>query len=206
MLPAVVIVRKTFIISLKIRCDCMNNSHLSLYTSKGVHMNTAQKGFTLIELMIVVAIIGILAAIAIPQYQNYIAKSQVSRVVSETGAVKTAIETCLLDGKTAANCNIGWTKSNLLAATAAATTESTAAATGQGGLTISYPTDGATNATITGTFGQSAAKILAASTVIWTRTPQGTWTCATNVADKFASSGCPAAAAAAPAPAPAPAS
>ena len=156
-------------------------------------MNTAQKGFTLIELMIVVAIIGILAAIAIPQYQNYIAKSQVSRVVSETGAVKTAIETCLLDGKTAVQCNIGWTKSNLLAATAA--TESTAAEPGQGGLVIVYPTDGATNATITGTFGQSAAKILATSTVTWTRTPQGTWTCATSVAEKFASSGCPAAAA-----------
>ena len=190
------IVREKYIISLKIECDCINNSYLSLYTPKGVHMNTAQKGFTLIELMIVVAIIGILAAIAIPQYQNYIAKSQVSRVVSETGAVKTAIETCLLDGKTSAQCNIGWTKSNLLAATATATaTESTAAATGQGGLVIVYPTDGTSNATITGTFGQSAAKILAASTVTWTRTPQGTWTCATNVAEKFASSGCPAAAA-----------
>ncbi|WP_139033115.1 pilin, partial [Acinetobacter baumannii] len=55
----------------------------------------AQKGFTLIELMIVVAIIGILAAIAIPQYQTYIAKSQVSRAVSESGSLKTVIEDCL---------------------------------------------------------------------------------------------------------------
>lgn len=155
-------------------------------------MNTAQKGFTLIELMIVVAIIGILAAIAIPQYQNYIAKSQVSRVVSETGAVKTAIETCLLDGKTDTQCNIGWTKSNLLAATDAAA-ESTAKAPGQGGLVITYPTDGKTAAKITGTFGQSAAKILASETVEWTRSAEGTWTCATSVPEKFASSGCPSA-------------
>ena len=65
-------------------------------------MQTMQKGFTLIELMIVVAIIGILAAVAIPAYQNYIAKSQVSRVMGELGSLKTAVEACVLDGKTTA--------------------------------------------------------------------------------------------------------
>src|SRR5690554_5095061 len=79
----------------------------------------AQKGFTLIELMIVVAIIGILAAIAIPQYQTYVAKSQVSRVMSESGQLRTAIEACILDGKTAVGdgageCDPGATGSNLL--------------------------------------------------------------------------------------------
>ena len=56
-------------------------------------MNTAQKGFTLIELMIVIAIIGILAAIAIPAYQDYIAKSQASEALTLAGGLKTAIAT-----------------------------------------------------------------------------------------------------------------
>ena len=54
-------------------------------------MNTAQKGFTLIELMIVIAIIGILAAIAIPAYQDYIARSQMTEALSLASGQKTNV-------------------------------------------------------------------------------------------------------------------
>jgi type IV pilus assembly protein PilA len=55
-------------------------------------MKKIQQGFTLIELMIVVAIIGILAAIAIPAYQDYTVRAKVSEAASLVGAVRTAID------------------------------------------------------------------------------------------------------------------
>ena len=135
---------------------------------------SVQKGFTLIELMIVVAIIGILAAVAIPQYQNYIAKSQVSRVMGELGALRTSVETCVLDGKATAACELGSTPSNLLSTTPA--------------LVIGTS---ATDTTITGTFGGNAAQAIATKTLVWTRTPaDGAWTCTTTADAKYRPAGC----------------
>lgn len=78
-------------------------------------MKSVQKGFTLVELMIVVAIIGILAAIAIPQYQDYIARTQVSRTVGEISAYKTAVEENMMRGKMNINAgDLGFVTGNLI--------------------------------------------------------------------------------------------
>jgi len=69
-------------------------------------MKSMQKGFTLIELMIVVAIIGILAALAIPAYQDYTARAQASEVFTLLDGMKTTIVSAMQEDPASANCGV----------------------------------------------------------------------------------------------------
>ena len=157
-----------------------------------------QKGFTLIELMIVVAIIGILAAIAIPQYQTYVAKSQVSRVIAEAGDQKTAVEDCLNNGQItpsgptdATHCGGTATGSNLLVTGAGNMDNGASVAAGVIGGTPTLAIPGGGVATITAVLGGSAGAAVATQTVQWARAADGSWNCVTTVDPKYTTTACP---------------
>src|SRR5436305_7162092 len=71
-------------------------------------MKTFQKGFTLIELMIVVAIIGILAAVALPAYQDYTIRAKMSEVILAMSSCRTSITEVYQSGPTTAPAVDGW--------------------------------------------------------------------------------------------------
>jgi type IV pilus assembly protein PilA len=158
----------------------INNKLIKIKIIKGrfkmkVQLKKVQKGFTLIELMITVAIIGILSAIALPAYQDYVAKANVAAGLAEITPGKTTYEVMVNEGNGA---NI------------AATTDIGLKATGGS-------CNGANGVTVTAWDGTTGTIVCSVSvkgtdqTVTWTRSSDGTWACTTSADAKYAPKGCP---------------
>ena len=132
-------------------------------------MKQIQKGFTLIELMIVVAIIGILAAVAVPAYQDYIARAQVAEAVGLASA-----------GKTGASEYIGDKGS------APSTSDALQTVSGKYTGSVAVVSPNVSNVTITSTMSTGGVNsAIAGKTLTMTTADNGkTWTCAAGTMDK----------------------
>jgi type IV pilus assembly protein PilA len=142
-------------------------------------MKKVQQGFTLIELMIVVAIIGILAAVAIPAYQDYIGRAQLAEPISFGGAAKTPIEEFIATNGEFPNQGSLASMVFVDRASSIATVTSNPGATSNGNFEFLLVATGL-NAALTG------------ETVRFTRSVAGVWTCsvATAIPTNLRPTGC----------------
>ncbi len=137
---------------------------------KRIFQMKKQSGFTLIELMIVVAIVAILAAVALPAYQNYTAKAKFTEVVAATGAAKASVELCYNNLSTLTGCSGG---SNGVPANITNTGNVASLTTTDGVITATAV--GATNAPVNGLKGQTyiLTPTLTNNKIIWSNNASG---------------------------------
>lgn len=168
----------------------LNLSGRKIISGRQAMRQNLSKGFTLIELMIVVAIIGVLAAVAIPLYQAHVTKSQVARVMSEAGGLRALIETCLNEGTLAIGggddeCDPGAVGSTLI--DGASQTGATLAPN-HGVPQVTIGAGGAV--TVLATFSSVSVPTITGETLTWSRTIDGAWSCATTIDPVFRIKGC----------------